>query len=767
MNCYSKTRQATQKFRPFLIVEIISRKSLHYQPERELFAMKELYAHSANLQGQRHKLDDHLTEVARLAKGFADKFGAGELAYWVGLWHDLGKINPRFQDYLEACQRDQRHEKVPHAIWGAALAYYLISRNGGGNRWEEISLTIAGHHGGIDQPGSLSQRMEQRIQQEVGILQGVAEYVQHLPSPPSFKLSELTRTERELFIRMVFSAIVDADYLNTEKHFNKKQYDLRQQQLPLESMLNRFNANQSKLMSSVNTKTIVDVNRVRKEVYEFCDKAALEKPGIYRLTVPTGGGKTRSGLAFALKHAVKWKMDRIVVAIPYTSIIDQTAREYRKILGNDAVLEHHSQVNVPADESQDLQHVFLKLASENWEASLVVTTTVQLFESLFSNQPGKVRKLHNLAKSVILIDEVQALPPELLTPTLDVLKELTARYGVSVVLCTATQPEYETVTNFIWNDVQVNDIVPKEVYKRHFEELQRVEYCYLPPITWHDLAVTIKDLKCQQVLVVLNTRKDALALIDKMGEDNSLFHLSTLLCGSHRKIILHKVRQRLKKRLPVKLISTQVIEAGVDIDFPVVYRAIGPLDRIVQAAGRCNREGKRPKEESKVFIFEPAEGGIPRGPYKTGLEKTKLLFVDHSPEELHRTELHKKYFTLLFDPNSGANCDRKQIQNDREHLDYPTVAQKYKMIEQDTSPVVIPCKVAEIRLKEWQRNPSRRAWQRLQSLVVNVYNREISNMLKDKELEPIAEGLYLARGQYDKLKGLIPAIYDPSDLIMV
>ncbi|MGQ3684041.1 MAG: CRISPR-associated helicase Cas3' [Candidatus Loosdrechtia sp.] len=725
--------------------------------------MKELYAHSANSEGQKHRLDEHLKEVASLAKKLADKFGAGNLAYLAGLWHDLGKINPRFQDYLEICNRDQQPGKVPHAIWGAALAYNITSRIGGGNRWEEISLIIAGHHSGIDQPGSLSQRMEQRIQQETGFLQSIAKYLHQLPSPPSFKISESTRTERELFIRMVFSALVDADYLNTEKHFNNNQYELRQYQLRLEDLLERFYDSQTKLMKDVDAK--LNVNRVRKDVYEFCDKVAVEKPGIYRLTVPTGGGKTRSSLAFALKHAIKWEMDRVVVAIPYTSIIDQTAREYRKILGNDAVLEHHSQVNVPADESQDLQHVFLKLASENWSAPLVVTTTVQLFESIFSNQPGKARKLHNLAKSVILIDEVQALPPELLTPTLDVLKELAVRYGVSVVLCTATQPEYETVANSIWNDVLVTDIVPKEVYARHFKELQRIKYCYLPPITWHDLAATIRVLKCQQVLVVLNTRKDALALLSEMGEDDSIFHLSTLLCGSHRKIILHRVRKRLKKGLPVKLISTQIIEAGVDIDFPAVYRAIGPLDRIVQAAGRCNREGKRPKKESKVFIFESAEGGVPRGPYKTGLEKTKLLFLNHNPEELHDTELHKKYFSLLFDPRSGVNTDRKNIQNDRELLDYPSVAMKYKMIEQDTSPVIIPCKAAETRLKEWQRNPSRRTWQRLQPLVVNVYNREISKMLKDKELETITEGLYLARGQYDKLKGLIPAIYDPSDLI--
>lgn len=724
--------------------------------------MSELYAHTPNEQGRWHDLKDHLRDVAELARGFADKFGAGNFAHWMGLWHDLGKSIPGFQSYLEACHKEQQSPRVPHAIWGAVLAYQLLRQN----RWEEIALTIAGHHGGLNQPGSLSQGIERRIQENETVLQQVLKYAQRLPEPPSYQLPELNKIERELYIRMIFSVLVDADYLNTEKHFNEKQFKLRQQRERIETLLNRFYINQTKLMSSANSKSTV--NRVRKEVYEFCDNAAVGKPGIYRLTVPTGGGKTRSGLVFALKHAVEWKMDRVIVAIPYTSIIDQTAGEYRKIFGNDAVLEHHSQVHAPADENQNEQQMRLKLASENWAVPLVVTTTVQLFESLFSNKPGKVRKLHNLAKSIILIDEVQALPPELLTPTLDVLKELVARYSASVILCTATQPEYESVPNSAWNNVQVTDIVPKEAYAKHFEDLKRVTYCSLPSITWQDLASAIinaPDNTCSQVLVVLNTRKDALALIEEMGDDDSLFHLSTLLCGAHRKVILHKVRQRLKRGLPVKLISTQVIEAGVDIDFPVVYRAVGPLDRIVQAAGRCNREGKRSKEKSMVFIFEPAEGRIPRGPYKIGLEKTRLLFVDHVPEELHQTELHKKYFSLLFDPNSGVDCDKKQIQDDRERLDYPTVAEKYKMIEQDTSPVIIPCKVANKRLEEWQRSPSRRAWQRLQPLVVNVYNHEIKKMLADEAVELISEGLYLARGKYDKLRGLVPAVYDPSDLI--
>ncbi|MBI5196051.1 MAG: CRISPR-associated endonuclease Cas3'', partial [Nitrospirae bacterium] len=455
--------------------------------------MTEYYAHTPNDDGNWHFLDAHLKEVAELAKAFAGKFDAGDLAFWIGLWHDLGKANPEFQDYLKACNKNQYHITVPHSIWGSALAYALISRNKEGSRWEEIALTIAGHHGGIDQPGSLSQKLAERIQNNQMIFQHIVEHAKKLPSPPQVSLPELTRTQRELFIRMVFSTLVDADYLNTEKHFKEKQYLLRQQQQRIENLWNIFDVNQKQFIDAVHSET--DVNKVRKDVYELCDKAALGKPGVYRLTVPTGGGKTRSGLAFALRHAVENKMDRVVVAIPYTSIIDQTAKEYRKILGVDAVLEHHSQVSVPADESQDVTLISLRLAIENWDAPLIVTTTLQLFESLFSNKPGKVRKLHNLCRSVIVIDEVQALPPELLTPTLDVLKELVERYSISVVLCTATQPAFED-SHYLrpFQGMQVNEIVPKEIYKEHFKKLERITYSRKKePISWQELANEISE----------------------------------------------------------------------------------------------------------------------------------------------------------------------------------------------------------------------------------------------------------------------------------
>jgi CRISPR-associated endonuclease/helicase Cas3 len=725
--------------------------------------MKELYAHTPNDKGEWHKLDKHLLDVAEMAQSFANKFEAGDLAYWSGLWHDLGKSNPEFQDYLEACQRDERQEKVPHAIWGAILAYRLLSHSIKDDRWKEIALTIAGHHGRIDQPGSLSQRLEEHAQNNQVIFQLIVEYVKRLPSPPKVTLPELTRTERELFIRMVFSALVDADYLNTEKHFKEKQYILRHKQQGIEHFWDRFIVNQLELIRSVNATTVV--NQVRKEVYELCEKAATGNPGVYRMTVPTGGGKTRSGLAFALKHAVEKKMDRVIFAIPYTSIIDQTAREYRKILGADAVLEHHSQVNIPADENQDASHISLRLAHENWDAPLIVTTTVQLFESLFSNRPGKVRKLHNIAKSVIVLDEVQTLPPELLSPTLDVLRELVERYRATVVLCTATQPAFED-SHYLkpFHRMQIHEIVPKEIYHKHFKQLKRVEYHRKKePVSWQELADELSREK--QILVVLNTRKDALSLIESLRDNKKdVFHLSTLLCGIHRKLVLREVKKRLKNGLPVRLISTQVIEAGVDIDFPVVYRAIGPLDRIVQAAGRCNREGKLPQgQPGRVIIFEPSEGRTPRGPYKTGIEKAKLLLMPPCDiAELHNPELYRIYFEKLF---ADIDTDKKKIQSHREVLDYPTVDSEYRLIEQNTVPVLINCESATKRLKEWEYHPCRRTWQRLQPLLVNMFDYEVQKLKAEGWLEPISEGLYLSFGMYDRLKGLVPAIYDPSDLI--
>ncbi len=735
--------------------------------------MTELYAHTPNDDGngEWHFLEDHLVEVAECAKTFAEKFGAGDLAYWAGLWHDLGKCLPKFQSYLLACSKKQYHSKFPHAIWGGVMAYRIFNND---ERWKEIALPLACHHKGLVSPGSLSQDLHEKITETL-LLEHLRKYAQTLPNLPKFKLSlseamtEREKRKREMFIRMVYSALVDADYLNTEKHFKYKFYTAREQSASLNVLLEIFARNQNELLQSIDgTKT---VNQVRFDVYKFCCAAAVEEPGIYRLTVPTGGGKTRSSLAFALKHSVEKKMDRIIMAIPYTSIIDQTAKEYRKILGHDNVLEHHSQVSFPPDndENQDAGQIFHRLASENWNAPLIVTTTVQLFESLFSNQPSKTRKLHNLANSVIVLDEVQALPPELLKPTLDALRDLVENYRTTVVLCTATQPVFED-SHYLdeFKGMQIADIIPPPIIKKHFDALDRVYYkIRKEPISWSELAGEIKELS--QVMVVVNSRKDALTLVNELKGVEHLFHLSTLLCSANRRLILHKIRKRLKAGEPVRLISTQVVEAGVDIDFPVVYRAIGPLDRIVQVAGRCNREGLLGNKGGLTVIFEPAEGKAPDGPYKIGLWKARLLLQENGVERMNDTKFHREYFRLLFsDPL--MHTDKHGIQGYRKDMDYEEVARRYKMISDDTVPFIVPyCKgmkgyAAWMKRRDaWLLKPNRKTWQRLQPFIVNVYRYELRNFGDDiKEVSP---GIYFWQGFYDDKFGMVSVLSDPSDLV--
>lgn len=472
--------------------------------------MTNLTAHTP-YDGRWHLLDDHLISTAGRARAHANAFSCGNLAYWLGALHDIGKVNPAFQEYLRAMAEARSGRSTPHSIWGATLLYRML-RKDATDGWKDFALPIMAHHGALPDGGLAEQTLRHFMEKNPGALETMQMYIQEAELElPRITVSPVPPHRREMRIRMLYSALIDADRLDTERHFDPEQATERAGWPSLGDLWERLQVSQQELFAQLVVEETQDtsVNRIRREVYEACLASALGPPGVYRLTVPTGGGKTRSGIAFALRHALHNDLRRIVGAIPYTSIIDQTAAEYRKILGDNAVLEHHSQVPVP-DKGEEASGTFLRaeLATENWDVPLVVTTTVQLFDSLFANHKNRVRKLHNLAKSVIVLDEVQTLPPEFLSPILDGLRTLVEDYGVTLVLSTATQPAFERGGHLVeFSELAVHEIV--EEYPEHFAQLRRVVYEQrTKPMKWEEVADEIRPL--DQVLVVVNRRKDAL-----------------------------------------------------------------------------------------------------------------------------------------------------------------------------------------------------------------------------------------------------------------
>lgn len=740
--------------------------------------------------GQPHDLLKHLQDTAKLAKQFAKIFDAGNLAYLLGIWHDLGKYNPEFQQYLRDAKKSEEEGKElgrkgpPHAIWGATL---LQNRLGQHPQVSTFTLPVLGHHAGLEDAGEGEQKIlgELETSEKLEMMQEAIRTFGLQPNGTPEKIPTQPY-QQELFTRMVASALVDADFLDTEKHFGQERPEARQHDLGIPQLWQRFEAGRRKLLEEQKKKgkkVAPHVQKVRDEVYAECLKAAEGKPGLYRLTVPTGGGKTLSGLAFALKHALKNELRRVIVGIPYTSIIDQNARVYRDVLGNDAVLEHHSAVETksrkagPDQQAEDAERkqasaLRMQLAAENWDMPLICTTFVQLFESLFARKTSKLRKLHRIARSVIVLDEVQTLPPDLRAATLDVLRTLIDDYGVSVVLCTATQPAFETdELTAAFKDIPQTEIVPQ--YADHFRELTRVNYALHPdhpnPVAWETLANEIKAEP--QILTILNTRKDALALIRELQslDTEHLYHLSTLMCGAHRKKVLAEINARLddkSERRPVRLVSTQVVEAGVDLDFPVVYRALAPLDRIVQAAGRCNRNGNG-DTLGRVVIFQTLSGKAPKGPYQKGIEKARTLLETSQDidQDMNGTEILRSYFSMLY---GDVHPDELHIQPLRRELEFRKVAETYRLIRDDTVSIIVPYGDYLKALTQWQHLPSRKSWRSLQPYVVSIYTHEAQQMAKGGAIRELEEGVYLfeAVDQYDSVVGL-PIDRDPADLIYI
>jgi len=642
--------------------------------------MEEFYAHSREGNPDKSSwqtLEEHLRQTAEIARDFTSSWLAGDWGYLSGIWHDIGKYSKEFQCKINAEGGEKAHIKVDHSTAGAKHAAELLKDKGIG---KVIAYVIAGHHGGLPDGISADSCLRNRLGKQVP---DYGACPQHFLKAKPLALPFILEKEKiviqiSIFIRMLYSALVDADFLDTERFYNEDNTSKRQGYESI-SILAQLFFKELNILKEITEDT--PVNDRRNEILNHCLVKAENDTGIYSLTVPTGGGKTLSSMAFALKHAKRNGLKRIIYVIPYTSIIEQNAKVFRDYLGNDAVLEHHCNFE-PKDEDPRS-----RLASENWDAPIIVTTNVQFFESLFASRSSRCRKLHNIAESVVILDEVQTLPAPYLLPCLEVLKELTATYKTSIILCSATQPAVQKRADFAKGLEGVKEIIesPAQLEK----DMKRTNITILGKVSDEDIAGRLNSFG--QVLCVVNTRKHARNLYQGLTEDEGLHHLSALMCPVHRSQKLDEIRLRLKNKQTCRVVSTQLIEAGVDIDFPVVFRAISGIDSIAQAAGRCNREGNLDK--GQVFVFEP-ECGIPPGHFRQTAQAAESV-IRRYPDDILSLDAIEEYFELYY-WTKGEKLDEYRIMESlHEGLrngDFPfkTIAEKFQFIKDYMKPVVIP-----------------------------------------------------------------------------
>lgn len=706
-------------------------------------------AHSANVNGQLHYLDEHLKAVADLAKDFMPHPTYKEVAYYTGLWHDLGKYNPRWQARLKALTEIRTGRVgIPHARQGA---FWAIDHS------LPAAFCIAGHHAGLPNWNDFKSlrvdpeiKAECIIEQEEVIAQATTDFPNglkpqfNLPAPPD---PDSEWEKWDLMTRFLFSALVDADYTDTSWHCAGSTIS-KSSPKKMKELLIQFNIEREKLIA--NSQSNPEVNQVRTDIYNYCIQAGSLPKGLFKLAAPTGGGKTFSLMGFGLHHAIANNMRRIIYAVPFTSIIDQTADVYRRLFGKDVVLEHHSAVkeeNLPNDSMGKV-----RLAAQNWDFPIIVTTTVQLLESLFSNIPSQCRKVHNIANSVIVFDEVQALPIKYLEPIFAMLQALSNDYGCSVVFCTATQPAYQYIKGL---KSQITEIIPSSAITEHFSQLKRVEYLNKTAQSWSWEAVVtdIKSRCCKQVLIVCNSTTDAQAGFKSMQSifsEQECFHLSTRMYGAHRRRVLEQIQARLKLKQPVCLVSTQLIEAGVDLDFADGYRVIAPLDSIVQTAGRINRNGQL-ERLGTLTVFNLEGGGFPSIDYEEAATKSRHL-IDKGAD-LNTPQVFEEFFRKRF---KKGNFDSKKIQLHRKHLEFKTVNKEFKLIDDDTIPVFINRDPeAQKILKELEVKSflSKSDYRKIQPYLVNLRQNFLVKQMTSVRETP--QEILVWTGNYDENCGII------------
>ena len=713
-----------------------------------------------------------------MAEEFAQGYGA-QWARLAGRWHDLGKYRPRFQRYIRGAGgleagahiTGEVAGKAPHSTAGAMLA---CERFGPAGR--VLAYVIAGHHAGLaDWFGGLEVRLgkddshaelsEARAQNPPDDLLVHGDFTADLKAVPGGK------DGFALWVRMLFSALVDADFLDTERYMDPVKFSQRNQWPALTELLLLFNARMEAMTTGAER---TPVNLARADILAQCRAKAQLTPGLFSLTVPTGGGKTLSGMAFALEHARTHHKRRVIHVIPYTSIIEQTADIFRSIFG-DAVIEHHS--NAESEPEQETSAS--RLACENWDAPIVVTTNVQFFESLFAARTSRCRKLHNLVDAVVILDEAQLLPPEFLQPILDVLTLLTAHYGVTVVLSTATQPalstrEYFDATDNLRGLNRVREIVddPDALYNVLERVQVRLPSDWQVPTDWPTLAAALGTHP--SALAIVNTRKDARALWEQMHKaDKDTLHLSALMCGAHRSHVIEHVKRRLRNGVATRVVSTQLIEAGVDVDFPVVYRAVAGLDSIAQAAGRCNREGKLVGGGTVVVFVPPTPA--PKGHLRKAADACRSVLHEMQEHPLAR-HCFARYFESLYhacDLDAHGIVKLLTVDGQTLAINFKSAAEKFRLIDdEDSIPIVVHYRGfdgGDDSVGKWvnilrKEGPQRWLMRKLQRYTVNLRRTDALKLLAQDDVEELMPGLMVQVGDllYDPMLGLLPD-GNPSD----
>ncbi|MER2602888.1 MAG: CRISPR-associated helicase Cas3' [Candidatus Competibacter phosphatis] len=775
------------------------------------FEHTDFLAHIRNDNGRliAHRLEDHLIDVSVLAADFAAEFGAAPWAALAGIWHDLGKYREGFQRYIRQCGDPDAHiegrvagpEKT-HSAAGALWAQqYLAQVQGkaGPVVARVLSYLIAGHHAGLADWAGENASLHNRFSQGDSNQELADALAANIPQEilkPGMPLPDALVIKRyldddipgrfALWVRMLFSCLVDADFLDTEAFMSPDKTAGRAGFLSLAEMESRLNAHLANMAEQVKARGEADsaVNCQRRLVLQSCLSKAEAEPGVFSLTVPTGGGKTLSSLAFALRHANQHGQRRIIYAIPYTSIIEQTAGTFRGIFGDENVIEHHSSIDV--DPRQETHRS--RLACENWDAPLIVTTNVQLLESLFASRTSRCRKLHNLVGSVIVLDEAQLLPVAYLQPVVDVLRLLVKDYGVTLVMCTATQPALETRSSFDLaralrgfkaGDVcEIIDDVPAL-----YAALSRVRVHAPASLdvrrSWPDLALKIASHEA--VLAIVGRRQDARDLYAHLKQESHavLWHLSGLMCASHRSDTIKAIKQALEKRRqaqvagetpqPVRVVSTQLVEAGVDMDFPVVYRALAGLDSIAQAAGRCNREGRLACGEVHVFVPPKAP---PPGLLRMAEQATRIIWAAMpAGADLMGVERFSDYFRRLY---GDSRLDEKGISDllrvgKAAEVNFRTAAERFKLIDEDSGATVFvryrrdeSDEEIDILLNTLtKQGPERWLLRKLQRYGVSIYQNDLNKLLAAGDIEALpgdCTGLYVQSANndvlYDRVLGI-------------